>query len=219
MATFIDSTGGKAIVTGIANKVKSGFVPLNSDKKIDSSYLPSGYHIVYFGAYYKNIDATSYVKADVVNNVSLMSIPSGTPDQPGTAADRVYGVVWDSGRQQFLLYVNLILSDGSEDGYITFEQASAITMPLPDDDFATTASPGVDVVYIGTVFGTVLVSQSDGASGTIVSTPHTHSVKINGNTKTIAASGGTAVDLGTYVTASDVVPTTDINSWITSAFA
>jgi hypothetical protein len=30
---------------------------------------------------------------------------------------------------------------------------------------------------------------------------HTHSVKINGTTKTIAASGGTAVDLGTYLTA------------------
>ncbi len=30
------------------------------------------------------------------------------------------------------------------------------------------------------------------------STTHTHSVSINGNTKTIAASGGTAVDLGTY---------------------
>lgn len=32
------------------------------------------------------------------------------------------------------------------------------------------------------------------------STSHTHSVKINGNTKTIAATGGTAVDLGTYLT-------------------
>lgn len=31
-------------------------------------------------------------------------------------------------------------------------------------------------------------------------TTHTHSVKINGTTKTIAASGGTAVDLGTYLT-------------------
>lgn len=29
---------------------------------------------------------------------------------------------------------------------------------------------------------------------------HTHSVKINGSTKTIAASGGTSVDLGTYLT-------------------
>lgn len=32
------------------------------------------------------------------------------------------------------------------------------------------------------------------------STNHTHSVKINGVTKTIAATGGTAVDLGTYLT-------------------
>lgn len=32
------------------------------------------------------------------------------------------------------------------------------------------------------------------------STSHTHSVKINGATKTIAATGGTAVDLGTYLT-------------------
>ena len=32
-------------------------------------------------------------------------------------------------------------------------------------------------------------------------TSHTHSVKINGVTKTIAATGGTAVDLGTYLTA------------------
>lgn len=32
-------------------------------------------------------------------------------------------------------------------------------------------------------------------------TTHTHSVKINGVTKTIAASGGAAVDLGTYLTA------------------
>lgn len=32
------------------------------------------------------------------------------------------------------------------------------------------------------------------------STTHTHSVKINGVTKTIAATGGTAVDLGTYLT-------------------
>ncbi len=43
------------------------------------------------------------------------------------------------------------------------------------------------------------------SSGTIMtaldgksSTTHTHSVSINGSTKTIAASGGTAVDLGTY---------------------
>ena len=37
-------------------------------------------------------------------------------------------------------------------------------------------------------------------AGSYASSGHTHSVKINGATKTIAASGGTAVDLGTYLT-------------------
>lgn len=39
------------------------------------------------------------------------------------------------------------------------------------------------------------------AAGNYATSGHTHSVKINGQEKTIAASGGTAVDLGTYLTA------------------
>lgn len=38
------------------------------------------------------------------------------------------------------------------------------------------------------------------AAGNYATSGHTHSVKINGQEKTIAASGGTAVDLGTYLT-------------------
>lgn len=41
MSTFIDSVGGKAIVDGIASKIKASYVPLNSSNKIDSKYLPS----------------------------------------------------------------------------------------------------------------------------------------------------------------------------------
>ena len=42
-------------------------------------------------------------------------------------------------------------------------------------------------------------------AGTKSDTTHTHSVKINGSTKTIAASGGTAVDLGTYLTSHQTI--------------
>lgn len=42
--------------------------------------------------------------------------------------------------------------------------------------------------------------QVDNIANDKSSTSHTHSVKINGVTKTIAATGGTAVDLGTYLT-------------------
>lgn len=43
--------------------------------------------------------------------------------------------------------------------------------------------------------------KSADAAKAYASINHTHSVKINGTTKAIAASGGTAVDLGTYLTA------------------
>jgi hypothetical protein len=42
-------------------------------------------------------------------------------------------------------------------------------------------------------------------AGTKSGTTHTHSVKINGSTKTIAASGGEAVDLGTYLTSHQTI--------------
>lgn len=47
-------------------------------------------------------------------------------------------------------------------------------------------------------------------------TSHTHSVKINGITKTIAASGGTAVDLGTYLTSHQSLNGYATQSWVKS---
>ena len=45
-------------------------------------------------------------------------------------------------------------------------------------------------------------------------TSHTHSVKINGITKTIAASGGDAVDLGTYLTAHQSLAAYATQNWV-----
>ena len=47
-------------------------------------------------------------------------------------------------------------------------------------------------------------------------TTHTHSVKINGVTKTIAATGGTAVDLGTYLTSHQSLAGYATQSWVNS---
>lgn len=48
------------------------------------------------------------------------------------------------------------------------------------------------------------------------STSHTHSVKINGVTKTIAATGGTVVDLGTYLTSHQSLNGYATQSWVKS---
>lgn len=45
-------------------------------------------------------------------------------------------------------------------------------------------------------------------------TSHTHSVKINGVTKTIAATGGTAVDLGTYLTSHQSLAAYATQNWV-----
>jgi hypothetical protein len=63
-----------------------------------------------------------------------------------------------------------------------------------------------DLRVTGTVYGNA-TSASSAEPGSILElsiikksdSTHTHSIKINGNTETIAASGGTAVDLGTYL--------------------
>lgn len=64
------------------------------------------------------------------------------------------------------------------------------------DVTSTYSSTGTSPVN-GTAVASAISSKSD--------TSHTHSVKINGTTKTIAATGGTAVDLGTYLTAHQTI--------------
>lgn len=50
-----------------------------------------------------------------------------------------------------------------------------------------------------------LVKDSGKAASDFAASSHTHSVKINGTMKTIPATGGTAVDLGTYLTSHQAV--------------
>ena len=56
--------------------------------------------------------------------------------------------------------------------------------------------------------------QVDSIANGTSSTSHTHSVKINGTTKTIAASGGTAVDLGTYLTTHQSLAAYATQNWV-----
>ena len=261
MATFIDSAGGKAIVDGIANQVKSGYAPLNDDKKIDSKYLPATSNNITYIGYNTKCTDYQYMPANaVVSNATLVTIPTGYPDQEGSFNDLVCGVVWDSSRKQFLLYALTSSGETSYDsleGYFTYESARSILIPWPDADsgLPTKSTPVENQIYVDNITGKVYVGDAGGytlvgSSGLSLgetattayagskgkqnatniaslqtavagksATSHTHSVKINGVTKTIAASGGTAVDLGTYVIPTDVVPTATITTWINSAFA
>ena len=56
------------------------------------------------------------------------------------------------------------------------------------------------------------------AAGNYAASGHTHSVKINGQVKTIAASDGTAVDLGTYLTKHQSLAAYATTEWVTNNF-
>lgn len=80
----------------------------------------------------------------------------------------------------------------------TLEGGSATSIEVTGNGNAVTSVSKVGTKLTFTKGATFLTSHQD-ISGKSDKT-HTHSVKINGVTKTIAAAGGTAVDLGTYLT-------------------
>lgn len=80
----------------------------------------------------------------------------------------------------------------------TLEGGSATSIEVTGNGNAVTSVSKVGTKLTFTKGATFLTSHQD-ISGKSDKT-HTHSVKINGVTKTIAATGGTTVDLGTYLT-------------------
>ena len=99
---------------------------------------------------------------------------------------------------------NYLTAHQSLDGYV-----NAITTSGSGNAITSVSKSGKGITFTkGATFLTSHQSlanyytkgQVDNIANGKSSTSHTHSVKINGVTKTIAATGGTAVDLGTYLT-------------------
>ena len=88
-------------------------------------------------------------------------------------------------------YVNAITTSGSGNA-ITSVSKSGKGITFTKGATFLTSHQSLANYYTKSSVDTLLSGKS--------ATSHTHSVKINGVTKTIAATGGTAVDLGTYLT-------------------
>ena len=88
-------------------------------------------------------------------------------------------------------YVNAIAVSGSGNA-VTAVTKSGKTITFTKGATYLTSHQSLSNYYTKSSVDSLLSGKS--------ATTHTHSVKINGTTKTIAASGGDAVDLGTYLT-------------------
>lgn len=109
----------------------------------------------------------------------------------GTTISVVKGSTFLTNHQSLDGYVNAISVSGSGNA-ITSVSKSGKGITFTKGATFLTSHQSLANYYTKSSVDTLLSGKS--------ATSHTHSVKINGVTKTIAASGGTAVDLGTYLT-------------------
>lgn len=133
------------------------------------------------------------------------AVTSVTKD--GTTISVVKGSTFLTSHQSLDGYVNAISVSGSGNA-ITSVSKSGKGITFTKGATFLTSHQSLANYYTKSSVDSLLSGKS--------ATSHTHSVKINGITKTIAATGGTAVDLGTYLTSHQSLNGYATQSWVKS---
>lgn len=186
----ITAYGAGASTTGGGGGLNGSVKSYSNALKLTSeslSEIASAYSIKALDSRISSLEGGSAM--DVSVSGSGNAVTSVTKN--GTTISVVKGSTFLTSHQSLDGYVNAISVSGSGNA-ITSVSKSGKGITFTKGATFLTSHQSLANYYTKSSVDSLLSGKS--------ATSHTHSVKINGVTKTIAATGGTAVDLGTYLT-------------------
>lgn len=202
----ITAYGAGASTTGGGGGLNGSVKSYSNALKLTSeslSEIASAYSIKALDSRISSLEGGSATAISVSGSGN--AVTSVTKD--GTTISVVKGSTFLTSHQSLDGYVNAISVSGSGNA-ITSVSKSGKGITFTKGATFLTSHQSLANYYTKSSVDSLLSGKS--------ATSHTHSVKINGVTKTIAASGGAAVDLGTYLTSHQSLNGYATQSWVKS---
>lgn len=202
----ITAYGAGASTTGGGGGLNGSVKSYSSALKLTSeslSEIASAYSIKALDSRISSLEGGSATAISVSGSGNAVT----SVTKNGTTISVVKGSTFLTSHQSLDGYVNAISVSGSGNA-ITSVSKSGKGITFTKGSTFLTSHQSLANYYTKSSVDSLLSGKS--------ATSHTHSVKINGVTKTIAATGGTAVDLGTYLTSHQSLNGYATQSWVKS---
>lgn len=198
--TYTPSTGGGG---GLSGTIVPYSTAITSDPQNEGTKIASASSI------YKLHSRISSIETNGATNISVSGSGNAitSVSKNGNSIAFTKGATFLTSHQSLANCVQTVTTTGSGNA-VTAISKSGSTITVTKGATFLTSHQSLANYYTKSSVDSLLSGKS--------ATSHTHSVKINGVTKTIAATGGAAVDLGTYLTSHQSLNGYATQSWVKS---